>query len=221
MHPFLLKQLFTDEIIRAFCWTLIHSLWQGLLLAILTGICLMLTKKSSSFLRYNLLSVLFFSFMIIVSFSFIRQWQIEKKNAETTIYSTQYSPTESTPSIISVSGNSYSSPVWQNFLSRLGDYFNAHASLVVTIWFLIFSARLIQLMGNIGYNRRLRTYKTHSPSFFWQQKINELSEKLKIKNQITLLESEIVKVPMMTGLLKPVILFPISLLSQLPMEEVE
>src|SRR5262249_45478906 len=39
--------------------------------------------------------------------------------------------------------------------------------------------------------------------------------------KIILLESEIIKVPMMTGWLKPMILFPFSLLSQLPQEQVE
>ena len=221
MHPFLLKQLFTDEILRAFCWTLIHSLWQGLLLAIIAGVFMILTKRSSSFLRYNLFSVLFFSFIVITCFSFVRQLQIEKTKNEREIYSQPYSFVSSETTSLPAADISSSQTVWQNYMSRFSLYFNEHASLVVTIWFIIFSARLLQMMGNLGYSNRLKTFKTHFPSIFWQKKINELSDRLGIKKRIVLLESEIVKVPMMTGLWKPVILFPISLLSQLPPEEVE
>ena len=44
-----------DTILRAICWTLLHSLWQGLIFAIVAGTVLVLTKKASSSLRYNLL----------------------------------------------------------------------------------------------------------------------------------------------------------------------
>src|SRR5476649_1760153 len=44
-----------DQIIKALCNTLVHSLWQGLLLAAMAGLIVIFTKRSSSALRYNLL----------------------------------------------------------------------------------------------------------------------------------------------------------------------
>ena len=51
--------------------------------------------------------------------------------------------------------------------------------------------------------------------------MHELAEKLQIKQRVMLLQSEIVKVPVMIGFLKPVILFPFSMMMQLPAEQVE
>src|SRR5580698_2829984 len=47
--------LVSDHIIKALCNTLMHSLWQGVLLAVLSGLIIMFTKKSSAATRYNLL----------------------------------------------------------------------------------------------------------------------------------------------------------------------
>jgi bla regulator protein BlaR1 len=91
----------------------------------------------------------------------------------------------------------------------------------VAIWFIVLSAHCIRLLANIGYMQRIRHYKTHNPSAYWKQKVSELAERLQIKKQVQLLESEIVKVPMIAGIFKPIILFPFSLLSQLPQDQVE
>ena len=45
----------SDHTIHAICWTLIHSLWIGLAIALLAGLVILLTRKSSAALRYNLL----------------------------------------------------------------------------------------------------------------------------------------------------------------------
>ncbi len=49
----------------------------------------------------------------------------------------------------------------------------------------------------------------------------KLAERLQIKKRVQLLQSEIVKVPVMVGFFKPMILFPFSLMSQLPPEQIE
>jgi bla regulator protein BlaR1 len=45
----------SDRLICALCDTLIHSLWQGVLLAAIGGLIVICTRKASSVLRYNLL----------------------------------------------------------------------------------------------------------------------------------------------------------------------
>src|ERR1700744_6183764 len=62
-----------DTILRAVCWTLLHSLWQGLIVAMLAGLIMVLTKKSSSSLRYNLLCGLLVLFLGAGGYTFYRQ----------------------------------------------------------------------------------------------------------------------------------------------------
>jgi len=50
-----LQQLLPDHIAQALCRTLIGSVWQGLILAMLTGLAILFTKKTSAAKRYSLL----------------------------------------------------------------------------------------------------------------------------------------------------------------------
>jgi len=220
MHLVFLQQLFSDEIMRAICWTLIHSLWQGLLLAIVCGIVITVTRKSSPSLRYNLLSVLFFLFMLVAGFTFNRELKAAGKNDVGIIGA---SANEYVGANINIQHQDISSFVasGQSYIEKIIFYFNTHASLVVAIWFIIFSARCVRLIADFGYAQRIRHYKTHEPSPNWKSKLQELANNLQIKKHIVFLESEIVKVPMMIGFLKPVVLFPFSLISQLPADQVE
>jgi bla regulator protein BlaR1 len=109
----------------------------------------------------------------------------------------------------------------QSWTDRFKDYFNTHASLIVMIWFVIFIARFIRLTANLAYVQRLKHYKTYAPPAAWKDKVNELVLTLGIKKQIQLLESGVVKVPVVMGVLKPVILLPLGLLAHLPADEIE
>ncbi len=208
--------LFTDEVMQALCWTLIHSLWQGLIAAVVAGIVIVLTKKSGSILRYNLLAALFLLFVVTACFTFAGQLHSTgtSNRTERVILS---NAGQTGDVILSPVNSMYEN----NFTSRFVNYFNAHASLIVAIWFIILSAHFVKLLANAGYIQRVKHYKTHLPSEYWQSKIRELAHRLHIKKRVALLESEIIKVPMVAGFLKPVILFPFTFTSQLPQEQVE
>ena len=63
-----------EQIVRALCWTFIHSLWQGLLAALLTGLIIAGTRKSTALLRYNLLTLVLFLFVAGAVVTFAFQW---------------------------------------------------------------------------------------------------------------------------------------------------
>jgi len=207
---------------QAIFWTLAHSLWQGLLLAIAGGVAIIITKRSGAALRYNILSALFSLFIAVACFTFIKQLHIasvangmpvadlSKVHGDTVI-----------DAFATANNNNAAAVVEKNYIEQFIGYFNEHASLVVGIWFIIMTAQCIRLLANIGYAQRIRYYKTYTPSLYWQQKLSELAERIQIKRHIALLESEIVKIPLTVGFLKPVILFPFSVLSQLPPDQVE
>ncbi|MGV3539097.1 MAG: hypothetical protein ACO1OQ_04760, partial [Rufibacter sp.] len=62
--------LFSQELVQNLCWTLIHSLWQGLVLAILAGLVVQFTRTSTPVLRYNLLTGLFVLFLVCSGVTF-------------------------------------------------------------------------------------------------------------------------------------------------------
>src|SRR5579862_297102 len=81
--------LVSDDIIKALCNTLMHSLWQGILLALLTGAIIIFTKKASAAYRYNLLVGALALFAFGITSTFI--WQLQK-TADNSVSYPSYSP---------------------------------------------------------------------------------------------------------------------------------
>ena len=67
-----------DRLAGALCDTLMHSLWQGILLTAIAGLIILFTRKSSSALRYNLLISAMVFFAVAVSATFVWQYNRNK-----------------------------------------------------------------------------------------------------------------------------------------------
>jgi bla regulator protein BlaR1 len=210
-----------DTILRAICWTLLHSLWQGLIFAIVAGIVLVLTKKASSSLRYNLLCCGMILFLAVSGYTFYRQLHIPVAPEVPTagnlpVVTGRWTTTATTPAITTATNHTL-----RDGIDSLVQYFNAHASLVVVIWFIIFLARFVQVLSGVVYAQRIRHYQTSAAPSEWQQRLTLLLHRLQITRPVSLLQSGFVKVPMVVGWLKPVILIPIGMLAHISPEQVE
>jgi bla regulator protein BlaR1 len=208
-----------DELVLALCWTLIHSLWQGLLLAAATGIVMVSTRRSHARKRYALLTALFFLFIAVSVFTFCRQLNIATTDHQQVASAALTGVKE--PGAVVATHTVATTVDRTGWLERFVDYFNTHAAFIVTIWFIIFLAKFLKLSANLVYVQRLKSYKVYAPAEEWQEKLRELIEKLNLRKTIRMAESGIVKVPMTMGLFKPVILLPMGLLSHLPADEIE
>lgn len=195
MHYLFIQRLFADDVIQALCWTFIHSLWQGLIFAIIAGVLLAITRKADARLRYNLMVGILFLFLLVTGFTLGKQ-------LNNTIVATLQGP---------MSG--------QTFISQFVTYCNLHAPVIVGIWFIIFSAKCVNILGGLVRIQRIRNYNTQSPAKEWQEQVVVLARKLQIHKTILLLESALVKVPMVIGALKPVIIMPVGLLANLPADQ--
>jgi bla regulator protein blaR1 len=221
MQLLFMKEWLPDNVVRAICWTLIHSLWQGLILAALAGLLVLFTRKSVAAFRYNMLAVLFFIFMSVVTFTFI----YELNGSATSNNIITFTPAVQTEHIVAqlpVSDNTGTvASAEKGYITRFTGYFNQHASLFVAIWFLVFLAKAVKLMGGLVYVQRIKHYKTHTPGHYWTNRMQELADALGVKVRVRLLESELVKVPLVAGFLKPIILVPLGLMANMPAEQVE
>jgi len=66
-----------NTLFHAISWTLIHSIWQGFILALFAGMVVHLTKKWTSALRYLLFAFLFVGFIIGSGLTFFHLLQQE------------------------------------------------------------------------------------------------------------------------------------------------
>jgi bla regulator protein blaR1 len=210
-----------DTILRAACWSLLHSLWQGLIFAVVAGVIMVLTKKATSTLRYNLLCGLMALFLVASGYTFYRELHLplaaapiaNNVNTVTDIKETGVA----TPTVTA-------QPVThavQTGIDSLVQYFNTHASLVVVTWFIIFLARFVKVLSGLVYAQRIRHYQTGAAPAEWQQRLEQLLDRLQITRPVSLLESALIKIPAVVGFLKPVILVPVGMLAHISPQQVE
>src|SRR5688572_19242420 len=179
-HLLFIETWFPAPVAKAIGWTLVHSLWQGLLLTFMAGILILFTRRSASSIRYKLLSSLLVLFVSGAGITFILELQSALATAQS-IAATVADPVN-TPLATSftsdnpvVSRLSSESAVFSLFeMEVVANYINRYAPLIVTIWFFIFLFKSIRLTVHIGYAQRLKNYKT-SPLPDLQKRLDELT----------------------------------------------
>jgi bla regulator protein blaR1 len=205
--------LLTGKIMTAITSVLIHSVWQGLLLAIITAGMLLFIKKDDAAKRYNLLLAASVLFLLSCIITFIWKWN-NSGNDEAAVFSNDFQKPFSTLFF----GNLHT--VQQIFQYGIHFIF-AHQQWIFTGWLLVVIYKMMRVATALLYNHRIRTRQVYEPDTYWKDRISLLSQKLHIKKTVTLLQSGYCKVPVITGHLKPFILVPLGLLAGLPADQAE
>lgn len=213
-----LKELFNNDAVTAICWTLVHSLWQGAIFAAMAGLILMITKRSRPSFRYNILSALFFLLVITIACTYIYE-RANFGQLKSRALILQGSGKQSLVNAQAAATNDFAKEL--SIPQIVAQFLSKNAWLIVAIWFFIFTVKSIRVVFTLFYTRHLKTYKAHVPAPYWRDKIAVLCQQLQIGKAVTLLESEIIKIPVVFGHLKPVIFIPLGLLAHLAPEQVE
>lgn len=203
----------SDTLLKAISWTLVHTIWQGFILAFLAGIVILTTKKSTSLLRYNLLSGLFVAFIVVAGFTFNYEFQNENTESVTSL---NFS-IENMQTVWKMENGAVSNA----FSTLVIDFLNTNANTIVLIWFIVFCLKGFTITNNLSHIYKIRNYRNQPVSDYWKERVEALSQTICLNKTIVLLESQLVKVPSVTGIFKPIILLPIGMLSQLPQDQVE
>ncbi|NUO00232.1 MAG: hypothetical protein HUU01_06405 [Saprospiraceae bacterium] len=222
MHLFSNHPLFSDESVRAFCWTLLHSLWQGLLLALLAALVLFFTKKATPAARYRILGLLLLLFLggVCLTFGLQRQYELEQAAHGKPVIFFEGQTFDELMNGQSGNGALFAGLDREYFEAAVA-FFNAHAASICLFWALVFLLKCMKMGLDLYLIRRLRYFGHVVPEIAWQERVEGLAHKLGLQRMPALLESRYVQVPSVIGMLKPVILVPFGMLAQLPAEQVE
>ncbi len=201
----MLVNIFVNRFSSALCWMLIHSLWQGAILGLCVAVTRALTGKWKAAARYNLLLMMFAGFLFVAALTFIWEWHHAITINATGTLATTFS------NLLLVKQSLESCTAW----------FTAHEQVIVIVWLLIFAFKIMQLLDALQYNRHMLKRLVTKPAVQWTKTINHLCSTLQIKKVVVLLESGCMKVPVVIGHLKPVILVPLGLLASLPADQAE
>lgn len=204
------------QVVKAICGTLIYSLWEGLILAVVAAATMVLTKKASSDLRYKLLTgyLVLFTAGILLTFCM----QLTK-------------PLHSQGQVLSgitavIKQNRFADQAGigrnhSNIFSVCYDYLNARSSTVVLIWFLVMWVKYLRFTVGLYHVYCLKRMKLLPAGRHWERKLGELSTALGIKDKVAIVQSGLTKIPITLGHFKPLVLIPIGLLNNLSAAEVE
>ena len=197
-------------------WSIIHSLWQSLILLAALKLVLLVIAKRNSATRYFISLVALCGVVICSVFSFINTYQsFIVTNVSLPIDATGFaehaSPVYSTPGNF-IPDNAMG---WFfiNFLTGLTPYLSfcwmAGVLFCMTriIWGGLYLARLRKLPA---------VFYAHA-----QEKMEEIARKLGIGKRIRLVINEKVTQPLTFGFFKPVVLLPLSYTTQVPMEQLQ
>ena len=192
-------------------YTLLHSIWQGLLILFIIAVILRFIPSKLSNTRYAIATVGLFSIIVasVVTFiylsigssdliSFTAYYDLRHEGIST--YHTQSTVT--------------------NYLEAGQALIQACIPLFLIIWVvgaMIFTMRIF--MG-LAYVERLREGCVPMASE-WNRFIQEMSAELRIDKNITLAESRIINAPIVIGYLKPLILIPIGMCASLSTAQLE
>jgi bla regulator protein blaR1 len=71
----IISQLLPPAIVKAIGWTLLHSLWQGLAVALLLALLLVLLRRSPAAIRYFMATGAMLTFTVLSSLTFVREYR--------------------------------------------------------------------------------------------------------------------------------------------------
>lgn len=236
-----LQDILSPAAVDAVGWTLLHSLWQGIGVAVLLVAALVLLRRRSANARHGAACAAMVLMLAapIVTLTVLSDSRDSVKAG---------APISAPPG---TSGLPVGQPTGSNPANQIGETApptSAHrlsvasspatseraaspdrpsarleASLpwVVLAWLsgvLILSVRLI---GGWVQMQRLRHLRTSQVAESWQETLNRLVRRLCVSRPVRLLESALAEVPLAIGWLRPVILLPASALTGLSPRQLE
>lgn len=196
-----------NNLIKATGWSIFHSLWQG---AIIYGILLLIIlifPKLRSRLKHNLAFAAICLIFICYGITFFSVFKLPvameiKNNASISLTPVYYQYLSSLPQQIS------------NVTERFFPYIVGVYSIGLLFQFFILA---------MGYKRmqNLKNSVHFAVPAAWKTSFEQLTLALNLRQHIGFYLSDQINVPLVIGYFKPVVLFPISLATQLDMDQVE
>jgi|GEM_PF-3660564 len=193
-----LMEWLNNPVLYALGWTLLHSLWQGALVALLLAGSSLLTRSPNA--RY-LGAVVALALVVLsgaVTFGYYFQLVAQAMAQGTD------APQAPLPGLLAAHA-----------------WLNAYMPHIVLFWLVGFGFFLLRYLGSFYYCQRLKSHWSEPAPALWQERIPVLAERIGLTRAVQLKLSARVAVPCVIGHLKPAILLPAALLTQLSRTELE
>ncbi|WP_420146978.1 M56 family metallopeptidase [Spirosoma sp.] len=203
----------SNPVVDALGWTLLHAIWQGFALVLPVVVILHLLRDHSSALRYRVsVSVLVIQILLsAVTFS----WYYKTATHSSSYVATNFTLTHATQVKWRTVAQTLS---WSQ---QMQQFLEAHLSQFVMIYLIGIALFGLRLVGGWLYLQRLSQTALQPNTLIWTHLTDKLRSVMLITVPIRVRESARIAVPMVVGIVKPVLLLPIGLAIHLTSREVE
>lgn len=235
-----LAQMLNHPFVETLGWSLIHFLWQGILIALLAAVVLATLKNASASLRYFVACL---AFVLMASSPAVTIWTL---NSDRAIDSgTATNNTEENSELARPSGNAsiVTTGDLTATLPQTRDELPEHPAggprptatanessagtlepwltTLVAGWLFGVTALSLRLVLTLLQVSRLRTQVTSIVPQEMTDRLAELTRRLGVFRPVRLAQSALVEVPTVIGALKPLILLPATAMTGLTAEQLD
>ena len=186
-------------------WTLVHSLWEGAILALALAVALCFLRSSRA--RYAAGCLAMLGLLVALGFTFTRVAPQQRIHRITRVRPLSIPPAGEIADFQWLAAKTRGAA---DYLPWLAPFWIAGV--------LIFHLRSVTSWIAARRLRRIGVCCAPDP---WQGRLDRLGAQLRLSRPISLLESCLAEAPVVIGYIRPVILMPVGLLAGLPAGQIE
>ncbi|NNK89253.1 MAG: M56 family metallopeptidase [Saprospiraceae bacterium] len=201
----MITSFLSSDLSYAIAMTLLHSIWQIGLIALLLSLVLRFVPESSSINRYYISIAALGVSMVTVLVTFGTYFLEASSSQIISVGVLNSVVSENNPAAI---------------LPFSLDFFNKYSIVIVNAWIIGSLLFLLRFTGAYFYIRHI-VNKAELNNSKLINVLKRLKKKYDIHRNIIIHESYRITTPLVMGYIKPVILFPVGLANQLSIEEIE
>ncbi len=203
-----------NQILESTGLSIVHSLWQGALLLFIVLSALVIARNKSARFRYLITLTGTFLLPVILVGNLIYFWPHQLVDNSMVASATGTEMIADIPTQFSIPNNGQQ----QN---NTVLWLNENASTIAIFWIVGMSLFLLKVLGSFVWLKRLTKQALPMHNTAVNELLTTIQEKLAIQRTVELKLSSWIKSPIILGVIKPTILFPIGLIEGLTIEEVE
>ncbi|HEX3108782.1 MAG TPA: M56 family metallopeptidase [Thermoanaerobaculia bacterium] len=210
----MIGSIFSGPVAQSIGWALLHLVWQGAIVAAILAAALALMARRTANARYAISCA---ALALLPLLAAVTAWRAYEEPPLPLEGGSAVLRTQTLPLDVAKAAAVHAT---RATLRSFGEV--AHDALpnVVLLWLVgvtILSIRLV-----VSWTRIKKLALNASPATdTWQRTLTSLSDALRLRRGVAILESAAVEVPTVIGWLKPLILLPMSTMSALKPEEIE
>lgn len=220
-----LYTLFSESVIEAMGWTIFHSLWQGTLIAVVLLTVIAIFKNLSAQFRYLLSFMALIAILLCSVLTFASAYNYAELKYETrvSLLNNPAQVKEMVKASIIEEGETSAKIKPQRSIrkAKFRGFLQRNYPVVFVLWMVGVFVFLIKMIGGLFYVNSLRNRLVSELPESFLATISKFSEKLNLRKRVNTLQSGFINTPMVIGFIKPIILLPVSLITNMSVKEVD